>query len=186
VESLTRLILPRWLAAALTCIFAAVDVGAQSAQEYDVKAVFLYNFATFVEWPPSAFSPQETFFVIGVIGDDPFGNTLENVINNERIGNRPMAVRRFNRIEDAGECHILFISRSETDRLDDIFGAIGGRPILTVADIPGFAEAGGMIGFANQGNRVRVIINGNVASRAQLSISSKLLRLARVIEPPPS
>lgn len=186
MEPLTRFTLPRRLAAVLTCVVAVIHVRGQPAQEYDVKAVFLYNFATFVEWPPSAFSPPETPFVFGVIGDDPFGNTLENVIDNERIGNRPMEVRRFKRIEDAGDCHILFISRSETDRLDDIFVAIGGRPILTVADIPGFAEAGGMIGFATRENRVRVIINGAVANRAQLSISSKLLRLAHVIEPPPS
>lgn len=154
------------------------------ATEYQLKAVFLYNFAQFVDWPERAFSDARTPFVIGVLGDDPFGPFLDATVEEQRVAGRPLVVRRLRHLEDARDCHIVFVSRSETARLDDVRTALGGRPILLVSDIDGFAEQGGMIGFVMDQNRVRIRVNPRRAHAAGLTISSQLLRVAQVVGAP--
>src|SRR6187551_312193 len=93
---------------------------AQVSREYDVKAAFLYNFITFTEWPEEAFSTPASPYVIGVLGDDPFGRALDEIVNGERIKGRPLVVRRVDQVGDARRCHILFISNSESRRVNDV------------------------------------------------------------------
>ena len=95
-------------------LLAALPVSAQVSREYDVKAAFLYNFITFTDWPAAAFSGPDSPYVIGVLGEDPFGAALDEIVKGEQIKGRPLVVRRFKRIEDVHHCHILFISSSET------------------------------------------------------------------------
>lgn len=157
-------------------------LASQSAEapEYQLKAVFLFNFAQFVDWPRAA-SPDSVPLVIGILGDDPFGRVLDATVRGEHLGTRPFAVRRFARVEDIGSCDILFISQSEGSRVEAILTGLGNRAILTVSDINGFATRGGMIHFVTDKQRIRLKINVDAARAARLTISSKLLRLAEIV-----
>lgn len=156
-----------------------VDLPVQSAPtaEYQIKAVFLFNFAQFIEWPPTAFPERQTPFVIGVLGQDPFGSYLDETVRGEKVNNRPLTVRRYRRVEEIQTCHVLFISRSEAGRLDQILANLKYRNILTVADVESAASSGVMIRFVTQQNKIRLRINPEAAKAANLTISSKLLRL---------
>ena len=154
----------------------------QVSREYDLKAVFLYNLASFVDWPPSAFTSPEAPFVIAVVGEDPFGRVLDEVVANEHVGRHPMVVRRFRRAEEVGGCHVLFIGRSEARRVRDVLRRFRAVPVLTVGDLPGFVEAGGMVGFATQANHLQLYVNRQAINAAALGISSKLLEVAHVVD----
>lgn len=164
--------------------FAASGVTTASPnKEYDIKAAFLFNFASFVEWPSTAFATPSAPFVIGILGDDPFGPILEEIVDGEQINGHPIAVRRLTsrQFAEAGACHILFIGKSESRRLVPLLQQLRGRPVLTVADLPNFLDLGGTIGFSTQG-RVRLSINPTAVRAAHLNVSSKLLRLAEVVD----
>jgi hypothetical protein len=150
--------------------------------EYQLKAVFLFNFAEFVEWPTNAFPAADSPLIIGVLGDDPFGAHLDTTVRGEKVNGRPLAVQRFRRVEDIAACHILFISRSESTRLEQILAGLKGRSILTVGDLDNFASRGGMIRFVTDKNKIRLRINLEAAKSANLTISSKLLRPAEIVE----
>lgn len=156
---------------------------AAPAPEYQVKAVFLFNFAQFVDWPADAFPDADTPVVIGVLGDDPFGSVLDQTVRGERLGGRSFQVRRYQRVDEIKICHILFISRSEASRPEGILAGLKNQPILTVSDADGFADRGGMIRFVTDRNRIRLQINLAAAEAAHLTISSKLLRVAEIITP---
>lgn len=165
-----------------TCLlFAAVSsfVGptlAASANEYQVKAAFIFNFAKFVSWPPNAFSDANTPLVIGVLGRDPFGSYLDDTVRGERINNRQLVVRRYHNPAQIDNCHVLFISRSESERLDQIVSTLKRRTLLIVTDVEG-GKGGVIIRFVTEGNKIRFKIDAEAAKAANLTISSKLLRL---------
>lgn len=159
---------------------AVAPLPAQVSREYDVKAAFLYNFVTFTDWPADAFNSPDSPYVIGVLGTDPFGTALDEIVDGEQIKGRPLVVRRFARLEEAARCHILFISASETRRLKEILQRLKGQPVLTVGDLPGFAQAGGGIAFTAT-TQVGLVINQSALHQAHLAISSKLLRLAQLV-----
>jgi len=147
----------------------------ETANEYEVKAAFLYKFASFVEWPPD--SPSSTL-CIGVIGQDPFGSMLEGVVRGKSINGRNFLIRRYKSAQDAVACHIVFISSSERSRLRTVLDGLRGSAALTVSDIPGFCENGGMIDFEILEQKVRFVINQEAAEQAHLKLSSKLLNVA--------
>jgi hypothetical protein len=156
---------------------------AQTAPEYDVKAAFLYNFAKFVDWPPAAF-PDPDSLKICVLGDDPFGGSLQAVAG-EQVASHKLNVLRMDSIAKTAGCQILFISRSEQSRLRQILAAVKGSPVLTVGDTEKFVDDGVIINFTLEGSKVRFEINTEAADRAGLRISSKLLQLAkRVVSAP--
>ncbi len=169
-----------WAAASAA---APADTLAQAAAspEYQLKAVFLFNFAQFVEWPPSAFPQPDTPLAICVLGEDPFGSYLDETVRGERVGNRALAVRRYRKVEEITACHILFVSRREQGRLDEVLDSLKGRSVLTVSDADRFASRGGMIRFVTENNRIRLRINLEAAKAANLTISSKLLRPAQIV-----
>ena len=172
------------LAAAPTAgAFAATQSGL--TREYDLKAAFLFNFSQFVEWPGDSLPDPHAPFVIGVLGEDPFGASLDEIVANEKVHERKIVVRRFRRVDEATHCQILFISRSETPRLNDIVGSLDSRSVLTVGDAEGFANRGGRVSFGVARNRLRVTINPAAARAAKLTISSKLLRQATRVNPEP-
>jgi hypothetical protein len=152
---------------------------AQAATEYQVKAAFLYNFAKFVEWPDDAFAKSGGTFIIGVVGDDPFGSDLDDVVSGKSIDGHRIEIRRFHNAGDLRTSHILFICRSERSQIGPILRRVGNAPTLTVADTDGFLGRGGMINFLIEDSKVRFEINPSPAHRAGLKISSKLLQLAR-------
>jgi YfiR/HmsC-like len=151
------------------------------AREYQVKAIFLYNFAQFVTWPAATFADTHTPITIGILGGDPFGDFLEDVVRGEVIDGRSLTIKRFKGVEAEIDCHVLFVSKSETARLVQILAAVGGKSILTVGETEAFARQGGIINFITVDNKVRYEINLDAAKRANLDISSKLLRLAKIV-----
>ena len=163
----------------------SADTKSKLTREYDLKAAFLFNFAQFVEWPADAFSDEKAPFVIGVLGEDPFGKSLEEIVANETVRDRKIVVRHCRTVREAAVCHILFISRSEESRLNDILAFLDGKSVLTVGETDEFSKRGGMIGFAVAQNRLQVKINVVAAKTANLTISSKLLRQAEIVDAQP-
>ena len=147
--------------------------------EYQVKAVFLFNLAQFVEWRPRAFPDPSAPLIIGVLGDDPFGGYLDETLRGEKVNNRPLMLQRYRRAAEIRTCHVLFISRSEKDRLEQIFASLRGRTTLTVGDSDDFITRGGMIRLVKERGKIRIGINLEAVKTANLTISSKLLRLAQ-------
>ncbi len=152
------------------------------SSEYLIKAGFIYNFAKFVDWPATAFAQP---IVIGILGTDPFGNLIDRIVENKKIGARGFVVKRLKwntDLKDLKECKILFVGASEKAHIDDVVQIVKSLPILTVGETPGFAERGGVIRFVLEDNRVRFEINVEAAHQADLTISSRLLTLARIIQ----
>lgn len=173
------------LVAALLALAAApgrAQAPPPAPTEYQVKAVFLFNFSQFVDWPAASFADGRSPLVIGVLGRDPFGTTLDEIVRGETVNGRPLAVRRYESVDQLDACHILFIDRSQVEQLDAVFAALKGRNILTVGDFEGFARRGGIIRFATVGNKIRLRVNLAAAEQARLTISSKLLRPAQIVE----
>lgn len=159
----------------------AVQVHAQRPPEYQVKAAYLYGFGRFVEWPAAAPAAAGKAFVVCVLGDDPFGHWLDEVVAGAVMKDKPVSVRRISQLDEIGSCHTLFIGPSESARLGRIFETLDHRPVLTVSDAPQFAQRGGMIGFTMDGNRVRFTVNLAAAQDAGLQLNSELLRVAATI-----
>jgi hypothetical protein len=166
-------------------LFASLLVSAAVAPaEYRVKAVFLFNFAQFVDWPSDAFTGPGQPFVIGVLGKDPFGSELDAVVRGETVSHRALVVQRYDNIADLQNCHILYISRSEMGHLPQILTALEGRSVLTVSDADGDDQTGIMIRLVNRSNRIGLQIDVGAAKAGHLTISSKLLRPAEIVGGP--
>ena len=158
---------------------------ASDSSEYLIKAGFIFNFAKFVEWPASSFAQPDSPIVIGILGTDPFGALIDQIVQDKKIGARGFVVKRLKwgpDLKDLRECKILFVGASEKVHIDDLVQAVKGLPILTVGETPGFAEHGGVIRFVLEDNRVRFEVNVEAARQADLTISSRLLTLARIIQ----
>lgn len=158
------------------------------AQEYAVKAAFLYNFAKFVEWPAEAFLNEQTPITICVLGRDPFGSALESVTRDKTAKGRSFLIRRFKAIEDVAGCHILFVSESEQKDMDRILSVLDKCrkcSVLTVSDMEKFARRGGVINFITIEKKIHFEVNMDAASRTGLKISSRLLTLAKIVKDNP-
>jgi hypothetical protein len=155
-----------------------------AVSEYDVKAAFLFNFTKFVEWPPMAFTAEHSPLKICVLGENPFGKTLRLLTEEEATGRR-LSLIHLDKLNNLEACHVLYISRSERDRLPQVLAALHSAPVLTVGDTPGFIDQGGMINFIREGSKVRFDVNQETAERAGLKISSRLLALAKHVKGSP-
>jgi hypothetical protein len=152
---------------------------AVSAQK--VEAVYLLNFGRFVSWPANDFPDARAPLIIGVLGRDPFGSFLDEVVKGESINHRPVVVRRYASVRDVRTCHILYVSESESTRLEAVFAELDDRHILTVSDITDFAYRGGIVQFLKERERIRFRINLHRAKKSSLELSAKLLRPAEVV-----
>jgi len=152
-----------------------------TAREYQIKAVFLYNFANFVSWPPTHLRDREDYKMC-VLGNDPFGIILDATINNQQAGDRKLTVRRYrlSQLKQTQTCHILFISRSEQDALEDIFRFTNQFPILTVSDIESFTFKCGMIEFFKVKKKIRISVNLPALKQLGLKADANLLKLAHI------
>lgn len=171
------------LAWRLSTLIVAVLLGGDSASgqsvqnEYDVKAAFIYNFTKYIEWPPSAL-PGNTPIVIGIVGRDPFGRSLDELLHGKTVSGRSFRVRRLTWTdEEISGCHVLFVTAGASDPAR--LSKLRGRPVLTIGESPGFTSKGGIINFVIEGGRVRFDVNPDLANAAGIQISSKLLSLAR-------
>jgi hypothetical protein len=158
------------------------DASAESlpSREYMAKAAILYNFARFIEWPEDSFSGADDPFIISIIGKDPFGSALE-IISKRKIMGRVIKVKRFPLFKEFEKSHIVFICQSEKKKLDYTLKKLHSRKSLTVSDIQGFANMGGMISLLIVNNKLSFKINIDMVEIAGLKISSKLLNLAVII-----
>ncbi|HEX8679068.1 MAG TPA: YfiR family protein [Chthoniobacterales bacterium] len=167
----------------LLSLLVALAVGGQlfaadPSLEYQVKAACVLNAARFVSWPASAFPGADAPLIIGILGENPFGSTLQEVVSGATVRHRLIAVRRVG-LAEARDCHIVFVSRSERDNLDAILSALGDANVLTISEIDRFVQSGGTIGLALDQGKIRFEINQEAASRARLKIDSQFLLLAR-------
>lgn len=168
---------------ALFAVLLPFLAGAQTvSSEYKIKAVFLFNFVQFVEWPESAYPDAESPTIIGVLGSDPFGKTLEETVQGEVIRNRKIEVRRYKSVKEIGQCHVLFVNLPDGPKMNSALSSLKGRSILTVSDVENFAvKQGGIIRLYTEKNKIRLRINLETAKAEDLSISSKLLQLAEIV-----
>jgi|ADGO01.1.fsa_nt_gi hypothetical protein len=173
----------RWLGwlAGIAVVTAPSGAFGLATSEYALKAVFLFNFAQFVEWPDGAFESAESPINVCVLGNDPFGAQLDEVMEGERINGRSIIVQRPVGVEDATDCHVLFVSAASKDTQRAVLERLKGEPILTVGESLDFTSAGGMIRFFMEDNRVRIEINPDAAEDAHLRLSSKLLRSSQIL-----
>lgn len=161
---------------------ASETAGADApSREFQVKAAFLYNFVQFVEWPPGAFRTPDSPIVIGVLGQDPFGSFLDQLVAGETVNGRRLVVERYRWIGDIDACHLLFVSGSEGKRAAQIAEALKGRSVLTVCDWEELMTHGAMVRFVTERQRVRLRINLDAVRAGGLTISSKLLRSAETV-----
>jgi len=163
-------------------VFASLGMYAQErSREYQVKAIFLYNFTQFVDWPSTAFQEKNSPLVIGILGNDPFGDYLDETVKNEKIGEHPLVVSRFDHVDNITACHILFVNAGEKSAVREALHKLAGRAVLTVGDTDHFIRDGGMVRFVPDNNKIRIQINLEAARESGLLISSKLLRLAEIV-----
>jgi hypothetical protein len=167
---------------ALAAALLLPRVAAAAPSEYQVKAVFLFNFSRFVEWPATAFPSANAPFVMCILGNDPFGDELDEVVKGEIVNGRPLVVRRLQSAEGVTECHMLFVHQSEERRLGEALSRIDHRSTLTVSDLPGAAQRGVMIRLVTEQGRIRMRVNVESARAADLTISSNLLRSAEIVK----
>ena len=148
-------------------------------EEFQVKSAFLYNFAKFVEWPSETFHDSDSPVKICVLGKDPFGESLDR-LRDKNVGSRKLVIERLKRGASPDRCQILFISDSEKNNAAEILRGVRKRPVLTVGDMKGFLQSGGIINFITKGNQVSLEINLDAAERSKLRVSSQLLQVATV------
>lgn len=177
-----------WMPSVIMCwcalffLFSPMALFAQS-KEYQIKAAFVYNFAQFVLWPSTAFTNSSQSFEIGILGDNPFGKSLEETVKGETIKGRPITIVESSRIEKLAGCQILFISKSAASHLDEIFQKLDSKPILTVSEDPGFLQHGGIINLYRDGSKVHFEINPDAAEKSGLKLGSELLSVGKVVHP---
>lgn len=162
-------------------LLASIAVAAPAPAEYQVKAVFLFNFTQFVDWPPQSFADPQAPFVIGVLGRDPFGSALDEAVRGETVNGRALVVQRYRSVAELKPCQILFIDRSAGPELTRTLESLEHRGTLTVSDFDSQAPRSVIIRFLSEGKKIRLRINVDSARDAGLTISSKLLRPAEVV-----
>ncbi|MBN2018817.1 MAG: YfiR family protein [Sedimentisphaerales bacterium] len=176
-------------------ICAQRNPGSAEYKEYNVKAAFIYNFIKFTDWPDDIPAESNTI-TIGILGDDPFGNSF-SAVENTFIKGKKLIIKRFGRFSDLckngdnkekntcaasdilKKCHLLFVCKSEKEQLEQIIGTVASDSILTVGEYDGFIEAGGIINLIPFENKIAFEISMVAAKKANLKISSQVLRLAK-------
>ena len=173
----------RWLrvlAAMLCLVFVIQSRAADESLEYQVKSAFLLNFTKFVEWPSAAFEAPDSPIAICILGEDPFGATLDQIVAGEVVNSRKVTVVRIKRAPAPKACQVLFLGRPEKEIASLLPSLEDG--VLTVGEGESFIRDGGMIAFVIENRRVRFSANQLAAERAGLKISARLLNVARSVK----
>lgn len=174
-------------AAAFACgISAAHGAPAAPTLEHQIKAAALCNIISFTDWPATAFQTPDAPLVIGVLGQGPIAALLGDFIAAEVWHGRRVELRPLASVAEAHSCHVLYVDRNEHPRWRTISSQFAGRPILTVGDEENFARDGGIVQLAINRNKLQIIVNRRVVQASGLIISSKVLRLAEMVDSPKS
>jgi hypothetical protein len=173
---------PIWPVALMLFLAGLAQAVEPPSTEYSVKAAFLYRFADYIEWPPTAFASPTSPVTVCVIGRDPFGPILDMLTDGERVADRSIAVKRAQKLDDSMGCHVAYVDTKGDPT--SLLQAVEGRPVLTVTN--GIDETGahGIINFVIHDNRVRFDIDVRLAAANGLSISSRLLSVALAVNGP--
>jgi hypothetical protein len=182
LKSIRRLCLLASLWLALAAGWNVPAAGAKAVSEYQAKAAFVFNFTKFVEWPEEALATNAPF-VIGIVGSDAFGDILDEAVKAEQVHGRPLLIKRLKRGDAVENCQILFIGRAENDQLEPLLKQASQSSILTVGEVEGDAARGVMINLLVVKDTMKMEINRQRVEQAHLQISSKLLTLAKIVEP---
>jgi YfiR/HmsC-like len=169
--------------AAAWALLAIPALHAQNARptDYQVKATYLYNFGRFIEWPGKVAAAEGGSFTVCVLGQDPFGPSLDATLAGETIGGRTIVAKRISSAEESGNCQIIFLSLADDSRLNKIIADLDKKAVLTVSDMPQFVKRGGMIQFVAEGKKVRFEVNLTATQHAGLTLSSELLKVATAV-----
>jgi hypothetical protein len=157
---------------------------AEASREYLIKAAFIFNFVKFVDWPSELFKDKAAPIKLYILGNDPFGEALAT-IRDKKVKGRRLTITRVQRVEEIKGAHLLFISPSEKGRVRQILQSLRNTPVLTISEIEGFGQMGGIINFITVEDKVQFEINSEQAQQHQLKISSQLLKLARIVRSEP-
>lgn len=157
-------------------------VKSQAVQEQQVKAAFLYNFAKFVEWPPQAFATASDPFVVCAYGKNQVFDALKQGVEDKTVQNRTILVKAVTTLGEAKACQVLYFDHASTGHLSEMLPALQKAHVLTVGETKSFTKEGGIIGFVVESSQLRFTINNAEAGKSGLSISSKLLSLAKEVK----
>ena len=159
----------------------AVESAYAATVEYEVKAAFIHNFTQFIDWPPGAFEGEKSPFRIGILGSGLIDKPLMD-LNGKKVNQRSLEISRVQNLEKISQYHVIFVNPSENKRTQSILQTLKGTGILTIGDTPGFAEQCGVVNFYLKSGKVRFEVNIEASQRENLKISSRLLRLARIVD----
>jgi hypothetical protein len=172
------------IVAALCCLASSSLAQQARPTEAQVKAAYILNFGQFVSWPNDRLETQDSFKIC-LLGKDPFGPMMESTVSGEQIEGKRITIERLSKMPGNSQCNVLFISPGEEGHLDTILAIARASKILTVSDMPRFAERGGIIGLVSQKDKVRFEVNRLAAEQSHLALSSELLKVAiKVLEKP--
>jgi len=169
----------------LICLamFALLDSArGDASREYQVKAAMICNVMQFVEWPAGTFDSDSTPLVVTVVGDNPFGTTLDQIAANKKIGGRNIVVKYAADADKVEKSQVLFVPDSENANINRILEKAGGKGTLTIGEGDNFPWAGGIMRFYTEDGKLRFEINLDATEKAELKLSSKLLKLARIFK----
>lgn len=153
--------------------------GANYLPEYKLKAAVLLNIIKFVDWPEAAFSSNDIPLTVGILGIDPFGPFMEEVLNGRKMKGRTVRVKRANELADLMDCHVLFISDSKRRTLANILDTVRGQPMLIVSDMKRFVHLDGMVSIVREDDKIQFDVNRGAYKASGLTINAQLLKLAR-------
>ena len=162
------------------CLLVVPRASAQS--EDQIMAAFLFNFLRYVEWPKDAFDRNDMPVSICMLSSKEFGDVVSKTVSGKTVADRPVVVRWTADLPEAAGCHILFIGSEFDKSHEEAVAALSQMSVFTVADQEGFARAGGIANFFRADKRIRFEINPRAAKKAGLKISSRLLRLAKIVK----
>jgi len=159
----------------------AVESAYAATVEYEVKAAFIHNFTQFIDWPPEAFEGEKSPFRIGILGSGLIDKPLMN-LNGKKVDRRSLEISRVQNLDEVSQYHAIFLNPSGNKRMRSVLHSLKGTGVLTIGDMSGFAEQCGVVNFYLKSGKVRFEVNIEATRRENLKISSKLLRLARIVE----
>ena len=166
----------------LLLMLSSVTVHANNSERHQITALFLYNFANFVEWPERAFVSKKSPLRMCLFGDVPFSSMMD-AFDGALIGERELGILMTNEMSEIESgCHILFVGNDQRAHLPNFFKQIQYSYVLSVSDKENFLHEGGIINIVNTSKQLQFDINLTMASANKLTISSDLLSLARKIK----
>lgn len=167
----------------LICLFLGkTSLLAQSYSEAEIKAAFVCNFAKFSQWPSTKFKTDTSSIIIGLVGEEPFGEIIYKIAKSAQVNDRKILVKKIENLSQLSEIHLLYIGKVDAATLTNFLGLSPKNSVLTISELKNFCQMGGIINFSKDKAKYGFEINDKIAQKSKITISAKLLKLATVIE----